>query len=238
MDITGRQEKILNTVIDEYIDSAQPVSSQLLEKKYSFEIRPAMIRIEMQKLTDRGYLYQPHTSAGRIPTDKGYRFFVDDLLKEGFSAFDKKFYDELYRLEKEIKDSLKFVQVLTKRVAELTSNLAVSYLTKEGVILKEGWEEVLKEPEFKNLNYFSKFIEMAEDWEGNIEDFETLAEIKIYIGEENPRPKARDFSIIISPCVFTKNQEGTLAILGPKRMAYPKNINVIRSLAKFLDEID
>ncbi len=80
MTITERQEKILNKVLQEYIKSAQPVSSQLLEKKYDFGISPATIRIEMQKLTDKGFLYQPHTSAGRVPTDKGYRLFVDKLF--------------------------------------------------------------------------------------------------------------------------------------------------------------
>ena len=66
-------------IVKEYIDSAEPVSSQLLEKKYDFDISPATIRIEMQKLTDKGFLLQPHTSAGRIPSDKGYRFYVDNL---------------------------------------------------------------------------------------------------------------------------------------------------------------
>jgi len=80
METTQRQTEILNRLIQEYIDSARPVSSQLLEKKYDFSICPAMIRIEMQKLTDQGFICQPHTSAGRVPTDKGYRFFVDNLL--------------------------------------------------------------------------------------------------------------------------------------------------------------
>ena len=82
METTERQQKILNTIIEEYINSAQPISSQLLEKKHNFGLSPATIRIEMQKLTDAGFLYQPHTSAGRVPTDEGYRFFVDDLLEK------------------------------------------------------------------------------------------------------------------------------------------------------------
>ena len=89
MEPVKRQKEILNSVIEEYINSAQPVSSQLLEKKYDFGICPATIRIEMQKLTDKGFLCQPHTSAGRVPTDKGYRFFVDNLLEKEFENFEK-----------------------------------------------------------------------------------------------------------------------------------------------------
>jgi heat-inducible transcription repressor HrcA len=68
-------------IIREYVESARPVSSQYLGERYDFGICPASIRIEMQKLTDDGFLTQPHTSAGRIPTDKGYRLFVDQLAE-------------------------------------------------------------------------------------------------------------------------------------------------------------
>ncbi|MBA4320031.1 MAG: heat-inducible transcriptional repressor HrcA, partial [Flavobacterium sp.] len=85
--LTERQTEILNRLIQEYIYSAKPVSSQLLEKKHNFGICPAMLRIEMQKLTEQEFLFQPHTSAGRTPTDKGYRFFVDKLFETGFSEF-------------------------------------------------------------------------------------------------------------------------------------------------------
>jgi len=236
MRITERQKLILDKVIEEYVDSANPVSSKLLEKKYHFGICPATIRNEMQTLTEGGYLYQPHTSAGRVPTDKGYRFLVDDLLEEDFSYSDQKFYKEFSQIEREVKDSLKFIHLLTKKVAEITSNLTVSYLEKEGLVLKEGWRELIKEPEFRNPDYFSKFIEMMESWEDDIEDYETSPKIRIFIGKENPLPEARDFSIIVSPCSFTKGQDGILAIIGPKRMAYSKNINLIKSLTRFLTE--
>ena len=89
MSITLRQGQILEKITREYIRLARPVSSQLLEEKYKLGICPATIRIEMQRLTDEGYLYQPHTSAGRVPTDKGYRFFVDNLLKKEIADREK-----------------------------------------------------------------------------------------------------------------------------------------------------
>ena len=90
MQITKRQEKILNSVIKEYIRFALPVSSQSLEEKYNFDVSPATLRNEMQVLSDLDYLLQPHTSAGRIPTDKGYRFFVNQIFEKGLPEFDEK----------------------------------------------------------------------------------------------------------------------------------------------------
>ena len=80
--ITKRQENILEVLVRDYINSAQPISSEFLEKKHKFGLSPATLRIEMQKLTDGGYLIQPHTSAGRVPTDRGYRFFVDKIMED------------------------------------------------------------------------------------------------------------------------------------------------------------
>jgi len=77
--VSERQGKILNCIVGEYIGSKTPVSSKVLSSKYGFGIRPSTMRIEFQKLTELGYLAQPHTSAGRVPTDKGYRFYVDNL---------------------------------------------------------------------------------------------------------------------------------------------------------------
>ncbi len=235
MKITERQTGILNSVVKEYINSAYPVSSQFLEKRCDFEVSPATIRIEMQKLTEGGFLYQPHTSAGRIPTDKGYRFFVDN-----FSATrpgkDKKFFEEFEQIEKVIEDSLKFTQLLTKNLASASSNLALSYLFDKDFLWKDGWEEILGEPEFKEANCISNFAKLLKNFEENITNLEMNSGIKIYIGKENPFSKTRDFSIIISRCRFPKNQKGALAILGPKRMAYQKNIGLINSLIQLLEK--
>lgn len=233
--ISERQTKILNTLIEEYIDSAQPVSSQLLEKKYNFGICPASIRIEMQKLTDAGFLYQPHTSAGRVPTDRGYRFFVDELLeKEDLEIGDNFEIEEILKEEKE--DILKWASHLTKFLAEESSSFAIFNLLKKNFIFKEGWEEILREPEFENKNFVSDFVEFLENFEGHIEDLKINSDIKIYIGKENPFIKARDFSIILTKCCLPDNEKGIISLLGPKRMTYEKNISLINSLTKILEE--
>ena len=123
LELTERQEKILNVIVKEYVDSVQPVSSKILQKKYDFDISPATIRIEMQKLTDGGYLLQPHTSAGRVPTDKSYRFFVDNLLQKEFPINDRT--ERIEEIFKEEGDIFKLASHLTKFLAEETSSLAI-----------------------------------------------------------------------------------------------------------------
>ena len=250
MKTSERQEKILNTIVREYVDSAQPVSSQSLEKKYDFGICPATIRIEMQKLTDTGFLYQPHTSAGRVPTDKGYRFFVDNLfarqnfVKQNLGGFEKGFPKEKTLLkvedliEREMGDGVRFLQSLTKNLASFSSNsLALGYLFDEDLFWKEGWEDVLGEPEFKETKVITDFADVIKHFEKEIEDIKINSEIKVYIGKENPFSKAKEFSIIISSCHFPDKEKGVLAIAGPKRMAYDKNINSLNSLTKLLETL-
>ncbi len=236
MKTSERQEKILNTIVREYIDSAQPVSSQSLEKKYDFGICPATIRIEMQKLTDTGFLYQPHTSAGRVPTDKGYRFFVDNLFEKGFPK-EKDILKVEDLIEREIGDRVRFLQSLTKNLASFSSNLALGYLFDEDLFWKEGWEDVLGKPEFKETKVITDFADVIKHFEKEIEDIKINSEIKVYIGKENPFSKAKEFSIIISSCHFPDKEKGVLAIAGPKRMDYDRNINSLNYLTKLLERL-
>jgi len=233
--MTERQEQILNKTIQEHIYSAQPVSSQLLEKKYDFGICPATIRGEMQKLTEKGFLSQPHTSAGRVPTDKGYRFFVDELIEKGISEFSEEFEIEKW-FEEEIDNTVKFIQLLTKNLAVASSTLALSYLPKAKILWKEGWERVLREPEFREAECVFNFANFLKDFEEDIEDFEVNSQIHIYIGKENPFPRAKNFSIISSRCHLPDEEEGIISLLGPKRMAYDRNISLVNSLIKLLKE--
>lgn len=110
MALEQRQKDILLKIVEEYIDSAQPISSKLLKEKYKFNLSPATLRLEMQELTKKGFLLQPHTSAGRVPTEKGYRFFVDEVKKET-----EEFSFEDY-LDKDFENEINFIQFLAKNL--------------------------------------------------------------------------------------------------------------------------
>jgi heat-inducible transcriptional repressor len=243
MNLTERQEKILDVVVKEYVNSAQPVSSQLLEKRYDFGVSPATIRNEMQKLTDGGFLSQPHTSAGRIPTDKGYRFFVNNLLEEKAVSKDlqasgqKKSLDAMIWEGNEVDDTFRFMQGLTRYLAEKTRVLALNYFENEDFFWKEGWEEVLQEPEFEERENILNFADFLKSLENHIEKVKISGGVNVCIGKENPFPKAKNFTVISSRYKLPNGQEGVISLLGPKRMAYDKNLNLINSLMQLLDNM-
>lgn len=185
------------------------------------------MRLEFQKLTDLGYLAQPHTSAGRIPTDKGYRFYVDNLHASVFNR-------DLDSIEKEIEDSLGFFQVMTKKIAELTSNLTIAYFPEQDIVFKEGWDEIFKEPEFEDSTFLARFMEAVQNFEKHIDEVKDTHELQIFIGKENQLSGAQEFSTIVSRIHLPKKKEGVVAILGPKRMAYDKNVGIMNSLIKLL----
>jgi len=115
--ITERQNKILNCLIKEYVKTAEPVSSDLLAGKYDFGIRPSTIRLELKNLITEGYLEQPHTSAGRIPTDKAYRLFVNQLLEENWEEREK----EIGKIIEKGVNEFEIASLLTKHLAEASS---------------------------------------------------------------------------------------------------------------------
>ena len=241
MVLSQRQKKILEKIVKEHIHSALPVSSKFLCEKYNFGIAPATMRIEMQRLTDQGYLYQPHTSAGRIPTDKGYRFFVDNLVREGYRDFmETKKKRIIEEIREEMKNSVKLIQATSRVIVENSSNLGMSYLLEEDILWKEGWKEVLSKPEFQEGEITFDFIKMIEEFEEHIKDIlpENSQETKVYIGKESPLSKSSEFSIITARFVCPGlDCKGVLAILGPKRMNYNKNISLINFLTHSLYQV-
>lgn len=235
MKITERQKQILDKLIEEYISSASPVSSQSFEKKYNFGFSPATIRNEMHKLTEAGYISQPHTSAGRVPTDKGYRFYVNNLLKEKREGQIKSEFNGL--LKEGVGDEIKLLQFIAKDLAKASSVLAFSFNSDEKIFWKEGWGGISKEPEFKEGELLESFTSFLEEFERDIENFQLESDLEIFIGKESPFRNSQEFSIIISQCNFPRKEKGLLGIIGPKRMAYKENINSINNLTEILKNL-
>jgi transcriptional regulator of heat shock response len=236
--LTERQQKILEIVIRDYIESALPISSKYIEEGYDLGVSPATIRAELYSLIEKGYLYQPHTSSGRVPTDKGYRFFVDLLSEKEIKRLENKIVKEVRKMREEIEGKIVFMREFTRLLAHTSSGLTLSYFPTENLLLKEGWKEVLEDPEFDDAGRVRDFIGMVGDFEDNIDSF-LLTEkkdcLRVYIGSEAPFSKKHDFSILVAPCKIMK-KKGMFAILGPKRMAYEKNIHLVESIIKMLQE--
>ena len=121
--LSDRQEKILNLLIKEYLDSGSAISSGLLQKRLQLDISPATIRNELQELTELGYVIQPHTSAGRIPTEKGYRFFVQITFSQNTEKFPSFILREIESAKEKIDRELTLAKELTKSLEQLHSVL-------------------------------------------------------------------------------------------------------------------
>lgn len=237
MEISEREKNILEIIIKEYIRSAKPVGSEFLAGKNSLKICPATLRNEMQKLTEAGYLFQPHTSAGRIPTNKGYRFFVDSFLDSDFE--ENLFSSGLTDINDEEKNIFKFAESIARKMALASSGLSLVYLFEEDFLWKDGWKEVFRNPEFKEADFIGEFMETVDSFEKNIRDFvkeeKDFSGPKIFIGKEKSVLGSKDFSLLVSSGKFPDNERGLLALLGPNRMDYNKNINLLNCLIKELN---
>ncbi|MDP2926789.1 MAG: hypothetical protein Q8N65_01480 [bacterium] len=235
MELTERQKLILGGVIEEYINSANPISSGELIKKHDFGIGTAMIRIEMERLEGEGYLWQPFVSSGRVPTDKAYRYSVDKILEEKIPEF--KTIGQIERLLIEESDLFKLALEITRFLASSSSSIAFFGLPEKAILLKEGWEGMVREPEFLDREFFANFADFVSDFENSFNDFEVENNIRVSIGLENTLPRAKNLSLISCACSLPGGQKGFLTIAGPKRMAYKKNISLINSLTKLMAEL-
>ena len=151
-----RQRKILAAVVEEYTASAIPVGSKVLCEKYIPELSSATIRNDMAELEKDGFLYQPHTSAGRIPTDKGYRYFVSEIMAEQeLSLTDqKKMQVEILKMKAQ---NVRLSRSTAKLLSSLSGSLAVTGIEKE--FYDFGMSELLENPEFQAIDEFCKVAE-------------------------------------------------------------------------------
>ena len=234
--MNSRQQKILSHVIEEYTNTAIPVGSEILVDKYKVKASPATIRNEMVKLERDGYLYQPHVSAGRIPTDKGYRYFVDEVLKDRELSRDeqKKLQRELLKLKAK---NTRLERTVAKLLSGFSETLAITGATKKDEFFEAGMGKLLALPEFQKIDEVCKLAEVLDVVD---EKFDEIArnlkenETKIFIGKENPMSGMNSCSMMVSPYKLKSGEKGILALIGPKRMKYGKNKSLIEYMKKLL----
>ena len=236
-----RQKIILEAIIRDYIRSAKPIASAELLEDLDLEISPATVRSEMVRLDELGYLEQPHTSAGRVPTDQGYRFFVDNVVS--YDSCDTSAVDDvgLDRSERnQIRDlfATDTLEDFARECSKTISHIARVFTaigSDDDVLTDRGFTEILDEPEFqdiKHIKQFGKLIDvLAEDMQVLTEDEEE----RILIGAENPLKEAQPYTMMITHWSHPRGFNGFLTIVGPKRMNYQKNISLIRYLNSFYE---
>jgi heat-inducible transcriptional repressor len=241
IDHESRKKTILSATINKYIREAAPVASEDVAKEFS--LSSATIRNVFQELEDEGYLTHPYTSGGRIPTDKGYRYYVDFLLSQ-----EKLLDEEKQRIIEEYKKEIHRLEELLEKTSEVVSEIThyasiVSFLEWQDKIFYKGLGFVLEQPEFNEVSKIKHIIKILEEKQKLLDilnrDFKE--KIKIYIGKEIGYEEMCDCSLVVSNYCIKNQPKGKIAILGPKRMEYyhiiPALDYISDLLSEFLDNI-
>jgi transcriptional regulator of heat shock response len=233
--MNARQKQVLSAVVELYTDTAQPVGSIALLKHFDFPVSSATLRNDMGMLEEEGYLYQPHISAGRIPTDQGYRFYVEESMGEErlTAAEERRLRQELLVLRAK---HARLGRSAAKLLSALSGNLAVSGLIDQEEFYDFGMRELIDKPEFREIDELCRLVETLDSLDQKVAELLpelSLDETRIYIGDENPIAEIRHTAMIVTP-YQSEEGRGLLAIIGPKRMQYAKNKSLIDSMKKLL----
>jgi len=219
-----RKELILNTIIKEHIKTGAPVGSGVLVEKYNLNISPATVRNEMATMEEEGYIIQPHTSAGRIPTEKAYKFHLVNLEEKKLGKIETLGIED--SLAKSGEDGFKEV---AKLISNLTGN-AVFWAFHRHNLFYTGISNLFQQPEFRELEVIYDISAIIDRIDEIIDImFEEIDEgVHTMVGSDNP---FGDFCGTVIVKYKTDNKIGLFGVLGPMRMNYEKNI----ALAEFIN---
>jgi heat-inducible transcriptional repressor len=235
--MTERQVQILAAIIEQHAEIAAPVGSVLLAKL--FNVSSATIRSEMAKLEDLGLIMQPHTSAGRVPTDAGYRFYVN-MLNE---AYDGKNILPLDRGTKAIEDRVithsdhadRAIRSAVDSLVELTHNLGLATIGDE--LYLSGISNLFSQPEFSSGEHVQSVARLLDNLEPWLREAAPNEPLNVYIGSENPIGRNSGVSLIISRFRSPFSDRSYIGVLGPTRQSYDKVMRLVRHTGAKLEEV-
>ncbi|OIO20095.1 MAG: hypothetical protein COY69_01090 [Candidatus Magasanikbacteria bacterium CG_4_10_14_0_8_um_filter_32_14] len=219
-----RKSKILELIIENYTKSAEPIGSSFLVDNCSLDLSGATIRNEMRDLEENGYLTHPHTSSGRIPTELGYKYYVENIMQ--VKTISKKIADNLNIISEEKADDE--LKTIAKNISEKTGN-AVIIAFGAGSLYYTGIKNLFSQPEFHDYSYMvsvSAIFDQCEDTIGDI--YKNILKDKpiILIGENNP------FGSMCGLIGVKLKNNILFMVLGPVRMDYSTNYTLLDYLLK------
>lgn len=233
--MTERQTNILRAIVEQYAEVASPVGSSLLAKV--FNVSSATIRAEMVELERLGFIKQPHTSAGRIPTDRGYRLYVNGL---GDNT------NQLTHMERGASRALaarveggglpeRTIRNAVDTLVELTHNLGLATIGNQ--LYMSGLSNLFGQPEFasgKQVQQVARLLDNLEPWLREAAPNEPLS---VYIGAENPIGRAANCTLIISKFRSSYSDHSYVGVLGPTRQSYRSVMNLVEHTGRSLEEV-
>jgi len=226
-----RKEQILEMIVDRYIESAEPVGSRLVSRKLGFS--SATIRNVMSDLEDEGYITHPHTSAGRIPTDKGYRYYITTLMhRKNLNEKVVKMVEAQYR--QKVQNLGDVLEKTSHLISSLTSYVGVTMVPGVEKVYLDGASHLMEQPEFQNIPKLHNLFKCLED---KVSILKVLCDspdddrLTIHIGKENKSNSLSECSIVTRGYKIKGKASGKLGVIGPKRMVYERVIPMVEYLA-------
>ncbi|MBI2634623.1 hypothetical protein HYW82_03080 [Candidatus Peregrinibacteria bacterium] len=232
-----RKKQVLRAIIKHFVETAEPVGSHTILISYRFTVSPATIRNDMLSLEHSGYIYQPHTSAGRVPTDKGYRLYVDEMIDhKKAKAQAIKTLDIIrseYKAEKVREQLYDAVNILAR--ASNCVSFATTPDNPRTFFL--GMSNILRQPEFSQDTVRASEVIETFEHSGNfintLNNLDITDTVRVFIGDENILPQTQSCSIVVSR-YKKEGFSGYVGILGPKRMDYAYNLAILEEIKKLL----
>ena len=239
IDLTDRQLHILKSIIEEFIETAEPVASETLDKKYNLGVSPATIRNEMVKLTTTGYLKQPHTSAGRVPTPIALKYYVDKLMKlKELSVTDEvnvkqKIWDYRNKMDHLLREA-------TRTLADTTKTMSMA-VTDERDFYTSGLGNILDMPEFYDIDITKHLLDTLDEFDYWWKIFSGFTEhqedpLRVFVGEDlgsQLQNQCGGVFIMFS----SAEHHGAIGVVGPTRLNYPRIIPLVRYMGNLINNM-
>jgi len=238
MDLTPRQNQLLKAIVEEYIATAEPVPSEQVDKKYNLGVSPATIRNEMSELTHMGFLRQPHTSAGRVPTPQAMHFYVDHLMQEKRLSLA----DEVSAKEQvwDVRQNYdKLLRHTSLALANRTKTLSL-IATDTGDIYYSGVAHILDMPEFFDIDVAKTVLSLLDEDQRLRQLFfgrsYDTGLVHVLFGQELGWPYFEPVGMAFT-YYGTGSHRGSLAIVGPCRLNFPQVIPTLRYFSSLMTEL-
>lgn len=235
--MTERQIQILCAIIEQHAEIASPIGSVMLAKL--FGVSSATIRSEMVRLEEMGLIMQPHTSAGRIPTDAGYRFYVNMLSEtpnqKNLPGFDRSARAIEARVSTYGDHSAMAIRSAVDSLVDLTHNLGLATIGEE--LYMSGISNLFSQPEFSTTDHIQAVARLLDNLEPWLREAAPNEPLNVYIGAENPIGKTSGVSLIISRYRSPYSDRSYIGILGSTRQSYAKVMRLVRHAGAMLEEV-
>lgn len=235
-EIDYRHAHLLKGLVEEYIATGKPVGSETLLEALDVAVSSATVRNMLRVLEEEGYVMQPHTSAGRIPTDKGYRYYVDHLSFKEPSEKKVRALEDTYKEYRE--EYVHPARAAAKLLAEFAHTLAVSGWIDSNDVYASGISQMLQEGEEDSRKAAIEMSHLFDNMENLAPEFADKASqhVQVYIGKENPVFQSRYTSMVLKTIQLPTGEVALLLIAGPKRMPYRRNVALLSAMASILEK--